>query len=231
MQVVPLRERFLQRPRRRHARRLDVPEDRRLLHPQPDVERHRHEHDRDQKRHAPAPGAKHLGAHGVLHDQNDDERHEQSERRRDLDEARVEAAPLVGHVFRDVHGRAAVLAAEREALQHANHEERDRRRDPDRPIGRQEADDRRRAAHDEERDEKRVLAADEIADPPEEQRPERPDDEPDRKRRQVRDERDRVVARRIEQRRDDRGQTAEDVEVVPLDHRPHGRRGDDLPDA
>ena len=35
----------------------------------------------------------------------------------------------------------------------------------------------------------------------------------------------------IEQRRDDRGQAAEDVEVVPLDHRADGGRSDDLADA
>ena len=82
-----------------------------------------------------------------------------------------------------------------------------------------------------ERDEKRVLAADQIADAAEEQRAERPHDEADGKRREIRDERERVVAAGIEQRRDDRGQAAEDVEVVPLDHRADRRRGDDLPDA
>ena len=80
--------------------------------------------------------------------QNDGQRHEQAERRRDLDEARVEAAPAVGHVLGDVDRRAAVLAAERESLQDANQQERDRRGHADRGVGRQHADERRRAAHD-----------------------------------------------------------------------------------
>ena len=65
---------------------------------------------------------------------------------------------------------------------------------------------------------------------PKNKRAERPHDEPDRERREIRDDRERVVALGIEERRNDRGQTSENVEVVPLDHRADGRRGDDLPD-
>ena len=174
--------------------------------------------------------AERLLAHRVLHDEDDGQRDEQAERRRDLDEARVEPAAIVGHVLGDVHRRAAVLAAERQPLQHADEQQRNRRRDADGVIRRQESDGRRRAAHDEQRHQEGALAADEIADAAEEQRAERPHDEADGEGGEIRDEGQRVVAGGIEERRDDRGQAAEDIEVVPLDHRADGGRGDDLPD-
>ena len=115
--------------------------------------------------------------HRVLNDEDDGQRKEQSERRRDLNEAGVEAAPSVRHVLGDIDGGAAVFAAERQSLQHADHEQGDRRGNADGGVRRQEADERRRAAHDQQRDRKRIFAPDEIADAPEEQRAERPDDE------------------------------------------------------
>ena len=105
------------------------------------------------------------------------------------------------------------------------------RDDADGGVGRQESDRGRRAAHDEQRHEKGALPPDQVADPAEEERAERPHDEAHGKRREVGDQRQRVIARRIEERRDGRGQAAEDVEVVPLDHGADGRRRDDLPDA
>ena len=101
----------------------------------------------------------------------------------------------------------------------------------DRLERRQHADQRGGAAHDDQRHEERVLPPDQVADATEEQRPERADDEPDREGHQVDDQREQVVARRVKQRRDDRGERPEDVEVVPLDHRPRGGGGDHLPDA
>ena len=73
-------------------------------------------------------------------------------------------------------------------------QQRDRRGDADRRVGRQEADERRGAAHQHERDEERVLPADQVADAAEEQRAERPHDEADGERREIRDQRERVVA-------------------------------------
>ena len=65
--------------------------------------------------------------HQRLHDQDHRQRDEQAERRRDLNEAGVEAALAVRHVLGDVDGRAAVLAAERQALQDADQDQQDRR--------------------------------------------------------------------------------------------------------
>ena len=64
----------------------------------------------------------------VLDDQDDGEREEQPERRGDLNEAGVEPSPAIGHVFGDIHRGAAVFPAKREALQHADGQQRDRAR-------------------------------------------------------------------------------------------------------
>jgi len=77
-----------------------------------------------------------------------------------------------------LRGRAAVLAAERQALHEAERDERHRRGDPDRLVRREHADEERRGAHQQDRDEEGVLAADEIAEPPEHQRAERAHGEP-----------------------------------------------------
>ncbi len=229
-QVGPLRERFLQRLGRDRTGPLDVLEDRRFLHLQPDVERNHDEHDGDQEGHPPAPRPERLGRHHVLDDQDHRQRQEQPESGGDLDEAGVEAATAVWDVFGNVDGCSAVLTAEREPLQDPDHEQHGRRSHANRGVGRQHADERGGRAHDDQRHEKRVFPPDQIAYPAEKQRPEGPDDEPDGKGREIRDQRQRVVAARIEQRRDHARQAAEDVEVVPLDHRADGRCGDHLPD-
>ena len=173
LQVGPFRERFFQRLRRSHSRALDVLEDRRLLHAQPDVERNADQKNRNEKRNAPAPRAERFLTHEVLHDQNHGQRDEQAQRRCDLNEAGVEAALRIRHVFGNVNRRAAIFATERQSLQDANHQQNYRRGDSDRRVGRQETNQRSRAAHDQQRYEKRVLASDQIADASEEQRAER----------------------------------------------------------
>src|SRR5207237_10034943 len=68
-----------------------------------------------------------------------------------------------------------------------------------------------------------------ITDPPEHQRAKRPNREANGESRQsLRETRSRALARK-ELRRDNGCETTEDVEVVPLDHRPDRGRGDDLP--
>ena len=67
---------------------------------------------------------------------------------------------MLGHVGR----RTAIFAAEREALQQAQRDQDDRRRDADgRGIG-QQADDEGRQAHDQDGDEEGVFASDDVAD-------------------------------------------------------------------
>ena len=80
---------------------------------------------------------------------------------------------MFGHVGR----RAAILAAEREALQQAQADQDDRRRDADgRRVG-QQADDEGRQAHDQDGDEEGVFAADDVADAAEHDGAERTHDE------------------------------------------------------
>src|SRR5207237_9453259 len=68
-----------------------------------------------------------------------------------------------------------------------------------------------------------------ITDPPEHQRAKRPNREANGESRQsLQETRSRALARK-ELRRDNGCETTEDVEVVPLDHRPDRGRGDDAP--
>ena len=76
---------------------------------------------------------------------------------------------MLGHVSRGT----PVLAAEREPLEQAQHDQQDRSRNAPRRIGRQKADQECAKAHQRHSDEEGVLAADQIAQPAEEQRAER----------------------------------------------------------
>src|SRR5687767_389649 len=122
----------------------------------------------------------------------------------------------------DVDRRAAVLAAESEALRESKNHEDERSEDPYLLIRRQDADHERRATHDQQRDEERVLPADEISDAAEDDRAERTHGETSRKCAEgVKEAGGRVVLRKEESRHDCR-ETSENVEVVPLDHRAGG---------
>jgi len=57
----------------------------------------------------------------------------------------------------------------------------------------------------------------------------RPNDESNRKGCKVGDIGERIVARRIEFWREDGGEAAENIEVIPLDHRPDCGRQDNSP--
>ena len=96
----------------------------------------------------------------------------------------------------DIDRRAAVLAAEREALEEAERHEQDRRGDADLAVVRQQADQEGRAAHDEQRDEEGVLAADQVADAAEDERAEGAGGESRAEGRQRREQRGRRVAAR-----------------------------------
>src|SRR5262249_26462909 len=68
-----------------------------------------------------------------------------------------------------------------------------------------------------QRHDERVFPADLVAEPAEEERPERPDEEADREDRHRAEEGGDRVALLEELHREDRGQAAEDIKVVPLD--------------
>ncbi len=124
-------------------------------------------------------------------------------------------------------GGAAVLAAERQALQQAQRDQQDRREPADRHVGGQQADREGRAAHHDDGDEEGVLAPDQVADAPEHQRAEGPHQEAGRVGGECRQQRRRVVALRKEEGREERRQRGVEVEVVPLENRAQGRSEDD----
>ena len=121
----------------------------------------------------------------------------------------------------DVHRGTTIFAAERKPLEQSQYDQGDRGRDADPRVTRQESDRRRRAAHNQERRQKSELPPGEIADPAEHQRAEGTNREADGKRRQCFEKARRRIAAGEKLRRDDGGEAAEDIEVVPLDHRSH----------
>ena len=128
-------------------------------------------------------------------------------------------ALALGRVLGHVGGRAAVLAAERQALQQTQRDENDRRGDADGGVARQHADERGRCAHDDDGDQEGVLAPDEVAEPAEHQRAERPHEEAGGERQQREDVGGGVVDAGEELLGDDRRERAVEIEVVPLEHR------------
>ena len=140
---------------------------------------------------------------------------------------RVQAALAIGRVLGDIDRRAAVLAAERETLEHAQRHEDDRRQDADLRVAGQEADQDGGAAHDRDGQQEGVPCG--------------------RSRRRCGRRRSRRTAERRIRRRRSRARSAAgrsgrrgkkigarnggehgvEVEVVPLDDRADGRRADD----
>jgi hypothetical protein len=103
-------------------------------------------------------------------------------------------------------------------LQHPHHDQQDRRHDSHLSVGGQQADDKGRCAHDQQGQDQHPLAAYPVTEVAEDHRPERSG--------QVADgegaERDQRARRRREVREeqlveDQRGRSAVDEEVVPLD--------------
>ena len=186
---------------------------------QPDVHREDEQDDRYPERHSPAPLGEGLGVHVGAAQVDDDERQEEAERRGRLDEARVVTAPVVRRMLRDVGRGAAVLAAEREALHQAQRHHQDRRQPADGCVGRQQADQERRCAHEDDGDEEGVLAADEVADAAEDQRAEGAHEKAGGISGECREQRRRLVARRKEQGGEERRQHRVQVKVVPLEDR------------
>lgn len=134
---------------------------------------------------------------------------------------------MLGHV----HSGAAILAPEGESLQESKNYEDDRSRDSDPIVAGKKPDRRRGSTHDEERRQKREFPAGEVANASKDERAEWTNREADRERREgLEKTRGRISAGK-KLRRDNRGEAAEDVEVVPLYHRADGRCGDHFPDS
>ena len=158
--------------------------DRRLVQLQANVDGEDQEEERDQERHAPAPLGKGLGIEQIKPAGADNEEgEEEAKRGRCLNPARGVAAFAGARVLGDVCRRAAVFAAERQALQEAQRHQQNGRRPADArhltderqslgPEGRQQADSKGCQTHDKDGDEEGVLASHQIADASENHRPE-----------------------------------------------------------
>jgi hypothetical protein len=127
-------------------------------------------------------------AHELAHAQDHQQAQEQAERGRGLDPRGVGTALAVRRVLGHVGGGTAVLAAERQALQHAQRDQDHRRRDADGRVAGQQADDEGRQAHDQNRHQEGVLAPDHVAQAAEHDGAERTHQEAGSKRQQREDE-------------------------------------------
>jgi hypothetical protein len=112
--------------------------------------------------------------------------------------------------------RARILAADRQALDDPQDDQRDRGGDPDRLMRGQERDQHRRQRHREHGQRQRVLAPDQIGDPSEYQAAERPHQEAGGERAERGDQRDRRAVGRKELLPDDAGEIPVDRKVVPF---------------
>src|SRR5215510_1944427 len=134
---------------------------------------------------------------------------------------------LVLDMLGDVGDGTAVLPAEAEALDQAEDEEDEGRRESDPGVAGNKSDEGRPHAHATQRYDEGILPAHLIAEPAEEERPQRPDEEADREDRHRAEEGGDRMALLEELHGENRGQASEDVEVVPLDDVADGCRDDD----
>ena len=126
---------------------------------------------------------------------------------------------MVGRVLGDVDRGAAVLATQRQTLEHAEGHQNQRRQNADLGIAREHADQHGCAAHDRNGHEEGVLAADHVTDAAEDHRAERAHGETSAVYGKRRQQLARRVARREEDRRQERRERRVEIEVVPLDDR------------
>ncbi|MCY1177095.1 hypothetical protein D9M73_173910 [compost metagenome] len=131
-------------------------------------------------------------------------------------------------MFGHVGGCAAVLTAQRQALQQTQADQDDRRGHAYGRVAGQQAHHGRRDAHDHDGDEEGVLASDHVAQAAEHNGAERPDGEAGGEGEQGKDEGGCLVDAGEEVLGDNGGQRAIQIEVVPLEHGAQGRSEDHL---
>lgn len=225
LQVAPLGEGLAQRRLADLALGLHLEERRRLAHGQADPGGDAQQDDGQQEWQAPAPGLE-LVAGQLAASQDHQQREQQAEGRGGLDPTGVATALVRRGVLGDVDRRAAVLAAQGQALEHAQGDQDDRRGDTDRGIGGQQADGEGRQPHQQDGHQEGVLAPDHVAQAAEHQRAEGPHQEAGGEGHQGEDEGGGVVDAGEELLADHRRQGAVEEEVVPLEDRAQ-RGGED----
>ena len=196
---------------------LDAAEGRRLHDLEPDIETDRDQDGADQEGDAPAPGEE---VRVAQKRQNVDHARAQQQTggNADLRPASVKAAVAARRMLDRQQHCPAPFAADADALEDAQHQQQDRRPDADRGVGRQQADQERRDAHDQHGHDQHRLATDAIAIVAEYDAANRAGDEAD--------EESRVCEQRAHQRievwkkqfvENERRHHPEQKEIVPLD--------------
>ena len=139
-------------------------------------------------------------------------------------EAAVEAALVLRCPFDDIGGGRSPFAAGRKALHQAGDDEQQRRRDADRRVGRQDADQHRADRHQRDGDEQRGLASVRVADAAENDSAERARDEAEPIGEERREQRGDFIALRKKLPRDVDRDVGVDRKIVPLEYvADHGR--------
>ena len=158
---------------RRHRARafgLHLLEYRRLIEAQANPEGEQQQKCRTQERNAPAPSCEVCRQHFLAHDVNHNQCQEEAQRCRGLNPARRIAAAAVAGVFGHISGSTTIFAADGQALNEAQKQEKDRSKATDRCISWQAANQEGRNAHHDDGDQKCVFATEKIADAAKEQR-------------------------------------------------------------
>ncbi len=204
---------------------LELPERRRVLQLDLDPEPERDDDDAEQERDPPAPRRERFRRHERDQDEERQVRQDDRERRADLGEAPVEAPSVLWRVLGDHQQRAAVLPADGDALDAAQHDQQDRREDAGRGVGGEHADQRGRRTHHHHRDDEQLLAPQPVSEVSEQDAADRPEQEPDAER----GERGQRAERRVDLREEhlvehQRRGGAVDVEVEPLERAGRQRR-------
>jgi hypothetical protein len=173
----------------------------------------------EQEGDTPAPAREIVLGHESVGGDDHADAEQEAARDAGMDEAGVETALPLRRMFGDVDRRAAIFAAQRQPLRHAQQDQQQGCGDPDRGIGRQQADARGRAAHQGDRHQERIFAAEPVAEHAEQDRAHRAHAEADAEGGERDQQRYRAVARREEILADDARERAVDEEVVPFEHR------------
>ena len=194
-------------------------ERRRLVHGQAHINRHDQQHDGDNKRNAPAPVRKCGFTNQGSHPENDRQAQKQTQRCRGLNPRGVSAPLVLRRVLSHIRRRAAVLAAQRKTLQHAQCDQYHRSGDANRGITGQQPHDKGGQAHDHNGDQKGVFAPNHVAQTAKHQRTEWPHNEAGRESQQRKNESRPRVQPTEKLLGNNRSERAVQIKVIPLKHR------------
>ncbi len=173
--LLVVAQHFHDRRARFRMRFLELLEHPGFTHVGADVEADADQQRRQQERHAPAPAEEGFFRNLPGHQREHAVGQQQADRRRQLHQAAEDAAPLSFRVqLVDHDRRPAPLAAQRQALHHAQQHQQHRRQRARGGIGRQQADAEGGQAHHQQRDDQDRLAAHLVAEVAKDRRTQRP---------------------------------------------------------